>query len=58
MKKYKEIRVSETQLGDLVRRAPELLEAGDPSQSALQGKLLTGQAGQSFVETRKMVLMR
>jgi hypothetical protein len=34
------------------------LETGDPSQGAPNGQGPTGQAGQSFVETRKMVLMR
>jgi hypothetical protein len=33
-------------------------EAGDPSQSAPNGQGPTGQAGQGFVKTRKMVLMR
>jgi hypothetical protein len=34
------------------------LKAGDPSQGAPNGQGPTGQAGQGFVETKKMVLMR
>ena len=34
------------------------LEAVDPSQGTPKGKVPTGQAGQGFVETRKMVLIQ
>lgn len=34
------------------------LEAVDPSQGASEGQVSTGQAGQGFVETKKMVLLQ